>query len=127
MFCFLQVRGHDVVSEILFRLPLLYKKEWQGESMLPSILTSLDLVFNLSNLELLVRFADSLRQGNQQWSCSASGDSSPVSVLITALQHPIGSSVLWSLVSRGEHVFTHHDLVDMDLAHQHAWYAFINF
>ena len=118
------VHVNNIVSEILLRLSLLYKKQWQGEAMLASLHTYLDQIINMAEMKMLVCFSDSLLLVNEQRSYS--GDSIHLSsVLIEALQQPIGSSVVWALISRGEHVFTHQDLEEMDLKHQDAWRYFV--
>ena len=82
--------------------------------MLPSVYVAMSHIINLANLETLVRFADALRQGNQK-------SDDPATTVVTALQNQFGSSLIWCLVNRGEHVYCHEDPLDMEVDHQNAW------
>lgn len=70
-------------------------------------------IINVANLEMLVRFADATRQGIDRDDLDLT--------IVAALQHCLGSSVIWCLVNRGEHVYATHDPLDMDVEHQNAW------
>ncbi|KAK3097464.1 hypothetical protein FSP39_009867, partial [Pinctada imbricata] len=108
-------QSEDIVLKILKNLQYLIKKD-SGEEGLMVLHDPVILVIENSDLEALVKFSDELKEtGQNQTKATA-----------VAIQNKFGSSVICSLLHRGEVIHSQSSPLDMDSELESVWCQFVH-
>lgn len=117
-----QTEAQSLVAALFRHLTVISRKDWQAK-VLVALFESMQRTVSMADLETLVKFSDELRASTTAMPSERQTDIQQT--VVTALQNKFGSSVIWSLINRGEQIYTQVSPVDLDTDHQMAWCKFV--
>jgi len=118
-----KVDAQNVICLLLRKMST--RKEWQTE-VLALVYKTVSCAVYLADLESLVIFASTLCRGDASSPASSPTDKNSINRLVSTIQCSFGVSVILSMLSRGETIYTTESPLDLDATHMNDWRQFVN-